>query len=47
MVDMAVIAVKATLLPSDGSVQTKETTTVSMVALMGILSTSVRWTNHL
>lgn len=47
MVDMAVIAVNATLLPSDGNVHTKETITVIIVALIGVFSLLVRCTNHL
>lgn len=47
MVDMAVIAVKATLLPNDGNVHTKETITVMIVALIGVFSLRVRCTNHL
>lgn len=44
---MAVMAVNATLLPRDGKVQTKDTITVIIVALMGIFSLAVRCTSHL
>ncbi len=46
MVDMAVMAVKATLLPRDGRVQMKEPITVTMVALIGIRSFCVNVTNQ-
>ncbi len=44
MVDMAVMAVKATLLPRDGRVQMKEPITI--VALIGIRSFCVSVTNQ-
>jgi hypothetical protein len=44
---MAVIAVNATLLPSDGKVQINDTITVIIVALIGVLSFFVKCTNHL